>query len=702
MACITPVVAAHVERGGVRTYYEVYGDGTPALLLLPAWSITHSRLWKAQVPYLARRYRVITFDGRGNGRSDRPSGPDAYMPREYVDDALAVLDATGTRSAIVLGVSFGGHLAAMLAALHPDRVDGAVLIAPATPIGRSNPYRPNTHFTEPATSTEGWGKFNRHYWADNYRDFAQFFFERAFCEPHSTKQIEDAFNWALETTADVLIDTVLARFAVTGESEELYAQVRCPVLVIHGDRDEVIPHAKGVAVARITGGQLVTMESSGHLPHARDPAPVNLLIRDFVDNQIPPAARSQPRTIPRGHGRRRRLLYLSSPIGLGHARRDLAIAGQLRTLHPDLEVDWLTQHPVTTLLESAGERIHPASRLLLNESAHIQSEAREHELHVFQALRRMDEILIANFMVFQEVVEEGRYDLIVADEAWDVDHFWHEHPELKRGSLAWLTDFVGYLPMADGGVEEARLTADYNAEMIDHIERFPRVRDRAIFVGNAQDIVPHTFGPGLPDIRAWTERNFCFSGYVFDSHPASFGDRRALREQLGYAPEEKVCIAAVGGSGVGSPLLRRIISAYPIASRQIPELRMIVVTGPRIAPEGLPSWPGIELRGFVPDLPRHFAACDLALVQGGLATCMELAAAQTPFLYFPLRNHFEQNFHVRHRLERYGAGLCMDYAETTSERLAEAMLAEIGRSPRSRAVESDGAHRAARLLADLI
>ena len=105
--------------------------------------------------------------------------------------------------------------------------------------------------------------------------------------------------------------------------------------------------------------------------------------------------------------------------------------------------------------------------------AHIASEACGHDLHCFQALRSMDEILVANFMLFQEVVEDGLYDLVVGDEAWDVDHFWHENPELKRGSHVWLTDFVGYLPMPDGGDHEAFLTADYNAEMIDHIANLP-------------------------------------------------------------------------------------------------------------------------------------------------------------------------------------------------------------------------------------
>ena len=87
---------------------------------------------------------------------------------------------------------------------------------------------------------------------------------------------------------------------------------------------------------------------------------------------------------------------------------------------------------------------------------------------------------------------------MIGDEAWDVDHFLHENPELKRTAFAWMTDFVGWLPMPAGGEREAFLTADYNAEMIEHVERFPRIRDRAIFVGEPDDIVPDDFGPGLP------------------------------------------------------------------------------------------------------------------------------------------------------------------------------------------------------------
>jgi Glycosyltransferase family 28 C-terminal domain len=330
----------------------------------------------------------------------------------------------------------------------------------------------------------------------------------------------------------------------------------------------------------------------------------------------------------------------------------------------------------------------------------------EHDLHCFQALRRMDEILVANYMLFHDVVSETPYDLWIGDEAWELDYFLHENPEEKRAAYVWMTDFVGYLPMPDGGEREAYLTSDYNAEMIEHVERFPRLRDRAIFVGNSDDVVPGTFGADLPEIRDWTEQHYDFAGYVTGFDPAEFADRAALRAELGYRPDEQVCLVTVGGSGVGGHLLRRVIAAFPEAKRRMPALRMIVVCGPRIDPASLPQLEGLEVRSYVYELYRHLAACDLAVVQGGLSTCMELAANKRPFLYFPLKHHFEQNFHVRHRLQRYGAGRFMDFDASTPEVIAAAIAAaiaeEIGRPVCYRDVETDGAARAAARIAELI
>jgi pimeloyl-ACP methyl ester carboxylesterase len=670
-----PDAEGFVERGGVKIGYEVFGNGAPTVVFAPVDPIVHSGAWKAQVPYLAREFRVITIDPRGNGRSGRPQSPASYTDTEFVADTVAVMDACGVDRAVIVGISFSGWISLLTAAWHPDRVLGVVAIAAAAPeIGPWPAGRTEYNFDEPLGTEEGWAKENRHYWLRDWAGFNEFFFGELFCEPHSTKQREDAVRWAMQTSPETVLAHEDRPPVVSGreDTERLLRDVRCPVLAIHGDQDRCVPLSWSERIAGLTGAGLLVLEGAGHCPQAREPGVVNHAIRDFADRFRPGGASLRRWTRPLD--RRRRVLFLSSPIGLGHARRDLAIAGELRKLHPDLQVDWLTQHPVTELLAKRGERIHPASAFLASESGHLEGECAEHDLHMFQAARRMDEILVSNFMVFSDLVAEEHYDLWVGDEAWEVDYFLHENPELKRAPYAWLTDFVGWLPMPDGGEGEAALTADYNAEMIEQIGRFPRLRDQAMFVGNPGDVVPGSFGAGLPPIRDWVEQHYQFTGYISGYDPAAVADRAAIRAELGYRSGEKVCLVTVGGSGVGAGLLRRAVAAYPAAKRLVPELRMVVVAGPRIDPATLPSHDGLELHGYVHDLYRPLAACDLAVVQGGLTTTMELTAAQRPFIYVPLRHHFEQNFHVRHRLDRYRAGRCLDYRDTGPESLAPGLL----------------------------
>jgi pimeloyl-ACP methyl ester carboxylesterase/predicted glycosyltransferase len=698
--------AGVATRAGVRLAYQVHENpGRPTVLLMPTWSIVPSRFWKAQVPYLARHFRVVTFDGRGSGASDRPAGAASYSDSEYAGDAIAVLDATATDRAVLVGLSSGVTWSLHVAADHPDRVAGLVAIAPACGFPGVRQDRDEFPWHERRATAQGWAKYNRHHWLDGgYDDFVEGFFARMFPEPHSTKQIEDCVRWAHEIEPATLADTMAGRLgddgAVRVPVTEVCARVRCPVLVIHGTDDRIRPHTIGARLAELTGGSLVLLDGAGHGPAGRHPVAVNLLVKQFVDRVHPPVEKS---TRPVSSRRPPRVLYLSSPIGLGHARRDHAIATELRKSRPELRIDWLAQHPVTAMLEAAGERIHPASAWLGNESSHVESAAGEHDLHVFEAIRDMDALLVRNFMVFNEVVEAERYDLVIGDEAWEVDYFLHENPELKRFDFAWLTDFVGWLPMPDGGVREERLIADYNAEMIEQRARLRRVRDRSVFVGDPDDVVDLTFGPGLPTIREWTEQNFDFCGYVTGFDPPDDRERVRLRRQAGVGPDELLCVVTAGGSGVGDSLLRRVLAAVPTTRRLVPSLRFLVVTGPRVDPDGLPRHDGATIRGYVPDLHRLLAACDVAVVHGGLTTSMELTANRRPFLYVPLRHHFEQNFHVRHRLARYGAGRCTTYDELGDpDALAAAIAAELGREVGYRPVETGGAARAAALLADLI
>ena len=701
-----PDIADFVERDGVKLFFEVFGvDNSPTIMLLPTWSIIHSRFWKAQVGYLARHFRVVTSDGRGCGRSDRPVGAAAYANGEYARDVIAVMDATSTTCATLVGLSTGAAHGVYVAATYPDRVTGLVAIGPACGFAMAQPERERFMWDSELDATDSWTKYNRKYWlGGGYDDFVNFFFATMFNEPHSSKQIEDCVGWARENDAATVADTTAARLGcdevVCEPLEPLCRDIRCPVLVVHGSDDHIRPHKIGALLAELTGGSLLTIEGGGHGPQGRDPVLINRVIKEFVERtQTPPPTRS---SWTRAVRRPKKALYLSSPIGLGHARRDLAIAAELRVHHRDLQIDWLAQSPVTGVLESAGERVHAGSAWLASESSHIEDECAEHDLHAFQAIRKMDEILVNNFMVFNDVVESEHYDLVIADEAWDVDYFLHENPELKRFAFAWMTDFVGWLPMPGGGEAEAALTADYNAEMIEQRARFRRLRDRSIFVGEPDDIVSDTFGPNLPTIRSWAQSEFDFAGYVTGFDPSLLANREELRAELGYRPDERVCIVTVGGSGVGAALLRKVIQAAPVVRRLVDGLRMVVVAGPRIDPASLPHADGVTVVPFVPQLHRHLAACDIAVVQGGLTTCMELTANRRPFIYVPLRNHFEQNFHVRHRLDRYRAGRCLPYEELEPETLATAIAEELARPINYLPVDAGGAHRAASLLADLI
>jgi pimeloyl-ACP methyl ester carboxylesterase len=702
-----PDTEGFVERDGQQLFYEVYGAGEETVFLVPTWSLVHSRHWKMQVAYFARHFRVLTMDGLGNGRSDRCHDPLRYAPAEFAQDCLAVMDATGTDRAVMVSLSRGAQYLLELARLAPERVVGAAFIAPMfpyTPSQWSLLLHPRfaPMFTRRFPVYRWWGRLNAVHWMHDYPAFSEWFISRCLPEPHSTKAIEDGVGWALDTDPRTLIATAQGEWLHDRRTlRSLARNLNCPVLVIHGERDRITPPRDGRALARLTGGSLEMVRTAGHFPHVRKMVQANLALRGFCEGSFGRRRTSRDPTVYRPAGRPR-VLYISSPIGLGHAQRDVAIARELRRVHPELQIDWLAQDPVTRVLETEGEHIHPASAHLASESRHIESESAEHDLHCFQALRRMDEILAANFMVFHDLVREHRYDLWIADEAWELDYYLHENPREKRAPFVWLTDFIGYLPMNDSDERERSLTADYNADMIEHIAQHPQVRDRAIFVGDPDDIVPERFGADLPPIREWTEQHFSFAGYITGFDPATFADRDALRAELGYDPDERVCIVTVGGSGVGTDLLRRTIAAFPDAKQRVPALRMIVVAGPRIDAASLPSHPGLEVVPYVHNLYRHLAACDLAVVQGGLTTAMELTANRRPFIYFPLEHHFEQNFHVHHRLQRYGAGRRMAYGDSPPEAIGAAIADEIDRTVDYRPVATDGATRAAALVAELL
>jgi pimeloyl-ACP methyl ester carboxylesterase len=274
------------ETGVARgIYWERFGDGDPTILFVPPWAIVHSRIWKMQVPYLARHFRVVVFDPRGNGRSIRPPDPASYSEEEYAEDTLAVMDASGTERAVVVSLSMGAQRSLLLADAEPERVLGLVFVAPAVRLVPAHTARDlyEARFLEELDTDEGWAKMNAHYWRRDYRGFLQHFFENAFIEPHSTKQIEDAVGWGLETDPETLIATALGPRLDEPTTREIAGRLTCPVLVIHGTDDAIRRFAGGKELASISGGELMAMPGVGHCPQARKPVAVNLAVREFVE-----------------------------------------------------------------------------------------------------------------------------------------------------------------------------------------------------------------------------------------------------------------------------------------------------------------------------------------------------------------------------------------------------------------------------------
>ncbi len=286
-----PVDSGFVERDGVKTYYEVYGAGERTVLLLPVWTIFHSRIYKAQIPYLARHYRVVAFDGRGGGMSDRPKRPKDYAIDEIGRDALAVMDATGTDSACMFGGSRAAQWGVWLATEAPERVRALALSGPGYPVSMralrtrillSPRMRHLTTRRLPAYPS--WLKFNPNYMTSDYRGFLRWFVGKANSDAHSTRLIDSMTAYASETTGATAFASIFApSFRTRRELLDRARAIRCPLLVFAGTRDEITAHADAAVLAREAGGKLISFPRGGHVLFGRYPALVNIELRRFFD-----------------------------------------------------------------------------------------------------------------------------------------------------------------------------------------------------------------------------------------------------------------------------------------------------------------------------------------------------------------------------------------------------------------------------------
>ncbi len=395
----------------------------------------------------------------------------------------------------------------------------------------------------------------------------------------------------------------------------------------------------------------------------------------------------------------KRVLYISGSLGLGHIHRDLAIANELRRQNPDVEIDWLAAHPASVVLQEAGERLLPEAEQYADDNVPAEQAARGFRLNLIKYLSTAMGEWKQNVETFAKVIGKNRYDLIIGDETYEISLAITNDQVKVDAGFVMMYDFIGNDAMSWSPLERLGVYM-WNRAWAKLPEGFTHERRIALFIGEPEDVPNTGLGPFLPKRRKVA--SICkFTGYVLPFDPADYADKAAVRRGLGYG-DEPLIICTIGGTRVGKPLLELCGRAYPLVKRHVPNVHMVLICGPRLSPEELDVPDGVDVRGYVPRLYEHLAACDLAITQCGGTTTLELTALRRPFLYFPIEEHFEQQVHVAGRLARHRAGVRMAFSRTTPELLAEAIIEHLGKEATWPPIRTDGARRAAQLISQLL
>jgi UDP:flavonoid glycosyltransferase YjiC (YdhE family) len=392
-----------------------------------------------------------------------------------------------------------------------------------------------------------------------------------------------------------------------------------------------------------------------------------------------------------------RILFMSGSAGLGHVTRDLAIAREVRGLLPEAEISWLASSPAKEYLAEAGEVLLPEAEHWADITAEAEALAGPRNLNITMWAVKVRPLWQANARLYFRLMAEGRFAAAVGDETYELMLALRADPSLPRYPLAILYDFIG-LERAGWNPLEWLAVFLFNRGWS---RVTPTLGVTGVLLGELEDVPAKRFGPFLPDRRAYVRENVAVVGYVLPFDPGTLADSAGLRRELGY-PEAPLVGCTIGGTAVGRDLLELCGQAFPYLRQAEPELQMVLFCGPRLARESLELPPGPIVRGFVPRLYRHLAACDVVVTQAGGTTTLELTALRRPFIYFPLEEHFEQMRVVAGRLKRHHAGVEMRFPTTSPKALAERVLALMDRPIDYAEIPVAGARKAAEIVAGLI
>ncbi|HPT74653.1 MAG TPA: glycosyltransferase, partial [Methanomassiliicoccaceae archaeon] len=365
---------------------------------------------------------------------------------------------------------------------------------------------------------------------------------------------------------------------------------------------------------------------------------------------------------------RKKLLFISGSIGLGHVGRDIEIAREVRARRPHTDIVWIADEPARSVLRAAGENVAPESTKVSFGTERVERSSRDLRANMTMIGVDMMQDADANAAACREVIRREEVDLVIGDETFDLlDAISRDRPMLRGRRMVLITDFLGFEPVSENPLE--RTYARYANAVWYRMMKDRDIVAKCLFVGVPEDVPKDGWSASMP---AFKDLKVDHVGYVLPFKPENLRDKARVRTSLGYG-EEPLIVCTAGGTSVGRPLLQLCIQAYPFVRERLPDARMVVVGGPRIQPGELEVMEGVTVKGYVPELYRHLAACDIAVITAGATTSLELIALGRPFIYFPVEAHFEQSVHVSNANMRRGADLRMTFSQTDPRALADAI-----------------------------
>ncbi len=397
----------------------------------------------------------------------------------------------------------------------------------------------------------------------------------------------------------------------------------------------------------------------------------------------------------------KRILYVSGSIGLGHVTRDLAIAKQLRRQCPQVELSWLACHPATLSLKEAGENLLPEADIYANDNVPAENAAKGFGMNVLKYASNTRREWTHNVKIFKQITSREQFNLVIGDETYEIGIALAKKHVLIETPFVMIYDFLGLDSVTNNPIEKIGVYVWNRIWIRTDYKLLSDRKNLALFAGELEDIPDKGLGFLLPNRRDHARAHYKFTGYILPFEPADYTDKTKIRAKLGYGSEPLV-VCSIGGTSIGKELLELCGQAYPIIKKKVPDLRMVLICGPRFSVEDIEVPEEVEVKGYVRALYEHFAASDLAIVQGGGTSTLELTALRRPFLYFPLANHCEQQIHVARRLARHQAGIKMVYSQTTPEILADKVIANLGKKVNYPKIPVNGAQKAAQLISQLL